>query len=254
VDEFPRHAFFIQDALDHGPVAAERCNRQPVSCGRVRRSSYVSRTASFTPGATANVAPPAPHLSFSLGSTGKSFAGCLPRGFSNWPSSMPAGRPGRQIQAWMASTFIQLALVFLAVGGILVDASSIESMAGRFPGVPDIVALVIRLRLKLRSARRTSESREPSARRTADWSAEGGTSFNTDWVGRREVRQARFPDASVEAGGRNAIRNLDGWLNPHPVVVRATAPRKEEERLRSTSLLPRTTEISYFAKPVPVRT
>jgi hypothetical protein len=32
-----------------------------------------------------------------------------------------------------------------------------------------------------------------------------------------------------EAGGRNAMRNLDDWLNPHPAVIRATAAKKRKK-------------------------
>src|SRR5271157_2201822 len=56
-----------------------------------------------------------------------------------------------------------------------------------------------------------------------------------------------------EAGGRNAMRNLDGWLNPHPAVARATAAKNKSAFVRTSINASNSRTIRYFREPIPAR-
>ena len=153
VDEFPRHAFFIQDALDHGPVAARAL--QPANQCLVAASGevvYVSQDrVVHRQGQLRNRGRHLlPHLVLQPGVHREGHLQDVFQGGLFELALFNAGRgaQARQIQAVDGvHHFIQLALVFLAVGGILVRRVQHRVDGGvEFPaGIPDIVALVVPL-------------------------------------------------------------------------------------------------------------
>ena len=150
------------------------------------------------------------------------------------------GAQARQVQAVDGvHHFIQLALVSLAVGGILVRRlqHGVDGGVEFLASVRGIVALVIPLTGFKPQIGPPDQGigASPALGELRIGQQEGGDILQVQ-IG---LNDGRFGKLDGRAGGRNAIRNLAGWLsprwlNPHPAVTRAAAAKKKSVFVRTS--------------------
>ena len=263
MDEFLRQAFFIEDALDHGPVAAgalQPANQCPVAAsGEV---VYVSQDGVVHgEGQLRNRGRHLlPHLILQLGVHGK---GHLQDVFQWGLFELAFFDAGRGAQACQIHAvdgvhhFIQLVLVFLAVGGILVRGVQHRVDGGvEFPaGVPGIVALVIPLTgFKLPIGAPDERIRaSPALGELRIGQQEGGNILQVQ-IG---LDDGRFGQLHYRTA--RGSRRQEGHAEPGRLIQAASSGYKgyggqekgEERLLPNFHYCLEIQKISYFREPVP---